>query len=84
MKQKPFGTTHSYYDNKEGKKLHKLTPRYAGGKQAKCGSGTLKRFYDSPENFTKDELCKRCFKPELKKRQELVESFLLPEELFQI
>jgi len=81
---KPFGTTYSYYHNREGKKLHKLSPRYAGVSWAKCGTASLKRFYDSPENFTKDELCKKCFKPELKQRQELVESFLLPEELFQI
>ena len=78
MMSKPYGTT---YFTKSGKlhKRHKAWHQYS-----RCGSTGLKYFYETTEDFTVDELCKRCFKKELTKRQEIIKSFLLPEELFEI
>lgn len=83
---KPYGTTVLYlgYYNKskkEGKlhKRHKQWPKYA-----KCGSAGLSKFYETTEGFTTEDLCGKCFKKKLIKRQEFINSFLLPEELFEI
>ncbi len=77
---KPYGTTINY-DYREGK-LHKRHRSWNGW--ARCGSAKLKRYYETPGDHTPDELCKKCFKSELAKRQRIIKSFLLPEELFQI
>ncbi len=75
---KPYGTSY-FTGNGKLHKRHKAWHQYA-----RCGSTGLRSFYETTEDFTVDELCKRCFKKELVKREELKQQWLLPEELFQI
>ena len=61
-------------------KIHRTGQHRWGKRASKCGMAYCNEFYDDISIFTREELCKRCFKEKIENHI----SFLLEEELFTI